>query len=246
MTSRTHHGRAVPSRKSPARRLLLIAIALLGVLGAAILAVALLRGPSAEQPLAGISSAPLSVPSGQTSDGAHWKGAADASVVVTEYADFQCPGCGYYARTLAAAFERSYVESGKVQFVFRDYPLAQHPNAIPAAEAARCAGDQGFFWQMHAALFANQRQWGELADPTAQFGAYASALTLDTGAFSQCLASGTHRASVLASRDAGMALGIASTPSFAVNGKVVDISGAQSVDEIVIRVQRAIDAELAR
>lgn len=245
MAPRTQQGRAVPTRKGPQRALFLAIIAIVGLIGTALLANTLRTSP-AEQPLSTISSAPLSVPTGQTSDGAYLKGAADAPVVVTEYADFQCPGCGYYARSLASAFDRAYVETGKVQFVYRDYPLAQHPNAIPAAEAARCAGDQGAFWQMYTALFANQRQWSSLANPTAQFGAYAQQLKLDSGQFEQCLASGTHQAAVIAARRASESLGLTGTPSFAVNGVVVDSAGAQSVDDIVARVQAAIDAELAK
>jgi protein-disulfide isomerase len=245
MASRTRQGRAVPARKGPQRALFLGLIAIVGLIGTVLLVIALRTSP-AEEPLSAISSAPLSVPTGQTSDGAYMKGAADAPVVVTEYADFQCPGCGYYARSLASAFDRAYVETGKVQFVYRDYPLAQHPNAIPAAEAARCAGDQGSFWQMSTALFANQRQWSSLANPTAQFGAYAQELKLDSGRFAECLASGVHQAAVVASRSAAESLGLTGTPSFAVNGVVVDTTGAQSVDDIIIRVQAAIDAELVK
>jgi protein-disulfide isomerase len=132
-----------------------------------------------------------------------------------------------------------------VQLVYADYPLQIHPNAVPAAEAARCAGDQNAYWQMHDLLFANQNQWSSLADPAAQFTAYAQHVGIDTSAFSSCLAKGTHRQEVLQARTAAEQLGLPGTPSFAVNGKPLDTSGAQSVDDIVDRLRQAVDAALA-
>lgn len=142
-------------------------------------------------------------------------------------------------------FEKQYVESGKVRLVYHDYPLSSHRNAIPAAEAARCAGDQGQFWQMNALLFDNQRQWGGLRDPTSQLLSYAQQLKLDEASFSSCLSGATHRQEILNARAAGDQLGLPGTPSFAVNGKLIDTSGVQTVDEIVARVVAAVDSELA-
>jgi protein-disulfide isomerase len=145
----------------------------------------------------------------------------------------------------SAAFEEKYVTNGKVKFVYHDFPLNIHPNAIPAAQAARCAGDQNAYWQMHDMLFTNQDQWATLSNPIAQFASYAGQLKLDQGSFSQCLTSKTHEAAVLKARDASEQLGLPGTPSFAVNGKVVDATGAQTINEILDRVQVAVDAALA-
>jgi protein-disulfide isomerase len=142
-------------------------------------------------------------------------------------------------------FEKQYIESGKVRLVYHDYPLSGHRNAIPAAEAARCAGDQGQFWQMNAQLFENQRQWSGLRDPAAQFLTYAQQLKLDQASFSRCMSSATHRQNVLDARAAGDQLMLPGTPSFTVNGKLIDTAGVQTVDEIVARVAAAVDSALA-
>ena len=138
-----------------------------------------------------------------------------------------------------------YVADGRVKLVFADYPLQIHPNAIPAAEAARCAGDQNGYWQMHDLLFANQDVWAQLADATSQFVAYAQRLNLDTGPFTSCLANGTHRQALLKAQADAQALGLPGTPSFAVNGTPIDLSSAQTVDDIVARLRQAVDAALA-
>lgn len=145
----------------------------------------------------------------------------------------------------SAAFEKTYVETGKVRLVFHDYPLSGHPNSVPAAVAARCAGDQGQFWQMHAMLFDNQRQWAGLASPTSQFIAYAKQLQLDEAGFSSCVTGSDQRDAVLRARAAGDQLRLPGTPSFTVNGRLIDTSGVQTVDEIVARVAAAVDAEIA-
>jgi protein-disulfide isomerase len=106
-----------------------------------------------------------------------------------------------------------------VRIVFRDYPLPNHPRALPAAEAARCAQDQGKFWEYHDKLFASQRQ---LTD--ADLDRHAAELELDTEAFRACRESGEHRAEVERSRDAGALLGVTGTPAFFINGR--PLSGA--------------------
>lgn len=120
-----------------------------------------------------------------------------------------------------------------------------HPNAVPASEAARCAGDQGAFWQMHDFLFYNQTQWAGLSDPAAQFAVYAEQIGIDKAAFSTCLANKTHQAAINQARQASEQLGLSGTPSFSVNGKVVDTTGVQTVDEIVARVSAQVDSALA-
>src|SRR3954471_6337940 len=80
---------------------------------------------------------PLNAPVGQTADGYWFKGNADAPVTVVEFGDFQCPSCGAAFQTLEPGLDQDYVETGKIQFVFHDFPLPQHANAVPAAQAAR-------------------------------------------------------------------------------------------------------------
>jgi|SRR5436309_4597280 len=80
-------------------------------------------------------------------------GLTDAPVTVVEFSDYQCPFCGRFYSTTLPALKRDYIDTGKVRYVFRDYPLDQiHPQARKAAEAAHCAGDQGKYWEMHDRL----------------------------------------------------------------------------------------------
>src|SRR5690349_8749750 len=79
-------------------------------------------------------------------------------VVLVEVADFECPYCGHGARDVLPRIYEKYVDPGKVELVFIDFPLEMHPHAFQAARAAACAGDQSQFWEMHHLLFANQRE----------------------------------------------------------------------------------------
>lgn len=218
-------------------------VVLLGVAGLA--ALVLRPAPAAPE---GRLPAPeaVTVPTGKTEDGFNFKGNADAKVVVTEFADFQCPACGYFTNSLSAQFEKDYVASGKIKFVYHDYPLRQHTNAVVAAEAARCADDQGAFWKMHKMLFTNQRQWSALPDPKNQFATYATQLGIDPAKVTSCLSGETNKAAVLAAQASGDKLAISGTPSFAINGTLIDTSKAQSVDEIAQIVRAAIDTAVAK
>jgi len=104
------------------------------------------------------------IPIGKTDDGRYYIGKPDAAVTVVEYADYQCPGCAFYANSLSAAFEKEFIATGDVRLIFQDFPLGMHVNAVHAAVAARCAGDQsvGAFWQYNSLLFINQTQWSDL------------------------------------------------------------------------------------
>lgn len=117
--------------------------------------------------------------------------------------------------------------------MFRDYPLNFHPFAQPAAEAAQCAHDQGKFWEYHDKLFANQAALS--AD---NFKTWAGELGLDATKFDECVASGKHRASVLADFQAGQKVGVTGTPAFFINGRM--ISGAQPFEKF----KEIIDDEL--
>lgn len=94
-------------------------------------------------------------------------GNKNAAVTLVEFSDFQCPFCGQFYTQTEAQLRKDYVDSGKVQFVYRQFPLTQiHPNAEGAAEASECANEQGKFWQYHDLLFQTQSAW-ENAKPLA-------------------------------------------------------------------------------
>jgi protein-disulfide isomerase len=166
-------------------------------------------------------------------EGAPVRGAADAPVTLVEFSDFHCPFCRQAQTTLKAILDRY---PGKVKHAFRDFPVdALHPQARKAAEAARCAKDQGKFWSYHDTLFANTPN-GALAD----LSRYASDVGLDVPAFERCLSAGTHRESVQRDYEDGVRLGVSGTPAFFVNGRFV--SGAQPLEAFT----KLIEQELAR
>ncbi|MBW4934226.1 DsbA family protein [Marinobacter sp. F4206] len=143
-------------------------------------------------------------------------GPADAPVVVREFADYQCPACGRFSDA-SQKLKEQYVEAGKVRFVYFDLPLQQHQNAMPAALAARCAGDQDAYWEMHDQLFAAQSEWSGSGDPVATFTRYAGDLGLEERRFRRCMTTELHREAVEQSRRVAMQLRVASTPTVLVD-----------------------------
>lgn len=175
--------------------------------------------------------------------GAPTLGRADAPVTMVEFSDYQCPFCQRFFVTTLPAIKKEYVDTGKVRYVFRDFPLDQlHPQARKAAEAAHCAGEQGKYWEMHEALFRNQRA---LAVP--QLVEHATSVGVDRGKLDKCLASGRFATRVAQGVADGAAIGVQGTPAFVVGkttGDVVEgtaIRGAQPLDNF----RRVIDRMLS-
>lgn len=160
------------------------------------------------------------------------RGNANAPITIVEFSDFQCPFCQRVNPTLARVRE---AYGDRVKIVFKDYPLPNHPQAPKAAEAARCAGEHNKFWEMHDAMFANQR-----ALEVPQLKQTARSLGLDGAAFDACLDSGKHAAAVESGRELGDRMGVNSTPTLYVNGRPV--IGAQPFEVF----KQVIDEELAR
>ena len=143
-------------------------------------------------------------------------GDADAPVVVREFADYQCPACGRFSDA-SARLKEEYVESGQVRFVYFDLPLQQHKNAMPAAQAARCAGDQGAYWAMHDQLYDMQTEWSGSGDPVETFTRYANELGLEERRFLRCMNTELHREAVEQSLQVAMQLRVTSTPTVLVD-----------------------------
>ncbi|WP_273207762.1 DsbA family protein [Marinobacter subterrani] len=143
-------------------------------------------------------------------------GPEDAEVVVREFADYQCPACGSFS-SASKKLKQEYVDTGKVRFVYFDLPLQQHANAMPAAQAARCAGDQNAYWKMHDRLFENQTEWSGSNDPVATFTRYAGDLGLQERRFRTCMTTELHREAVEQSRRVAMQLRVTSTPTVLVD-----------------------------
>jgi protein-disulfide isomerase len=166
-------------------------------------------------------------------------GPEDAPVVVREFADYQCPACGAFAPT-AKRIRQEYVATGKVRFVLFDIPLTNvHQNALVAAQAARCAGEQGRYWEMHDALFENQDAWSPAADPLGLFSDYAREIGINAVELRRCVESGATRAAVQRSYEFAIGIGVRSTPTIVVGN--VPLAGAQPYT----RVRRLIEQQLA-
>ena len=183
---------------------------------------------------------PPSGPVEVNTDGAYSIGDADAPVVLVEFTDFQCPFCSRHYLQTYPQIKAEYVDTGKVRYVFMDFPLSSiHPQAQLAAEAARCAGDQDAYVAMHDILFARQDAWNGREDAGTVFTEFAGEIGIDTASFATCLESREHEAAVLADQEQGISLGVDGTPAFFLNGNF--ISGAQPYDVF----QRAIENLLA-
>jgi protein-disulfide isomerase len=159
------------------------------------------------------------------------RGGADALVTIVEFSDFECPFCGHAVQTLQQV-EKSYGD--KVRIVFRDYPLFSHRTAKRAAEAAHCADEQGKFWEMHDQLFS---KGGPLSD--GDLYRFAAQAGTDRQKFDACLTSGKYKEAWKPSQDEGNRVGVTSTPSFFINGRL--IVGAAGIDAF----SKIIDEELA-
>jgi protein-disulfide isomerase len=146
------------------------------------------------------------------------RGNPDAPITIVEFGDYQCPGCGQFARDFKPAVELAFVESGRASFTFHDFPLvAIHPHAFLAARAARCAEDQGKFWEYHNELFRQQTRWSPEPDPAGLFEVYAEIVGLEPADFRSCLHSDRHADLVTANLRLAEAIGVPQTPTILVN-----------------------------
>lgn len=137
-------------------------------------------------------------------------GKADAPVTIVEFSDYQCPYCQRFATTVFAKLKRDYIDTGKVRYVFRDFPLTQiHPQAAKAHEGAHCAGEHEKYWEMHDVLFQKQK---DLSIPSLK--QYAQDMGLDAEAFGGCLDSGKYQADIQKDVAVGTKAGVRGTPSF--------------------------------
>ncbi len=161
-------------------------------------------------------------------------GDENAPVVVREFADYQCPACGRFSEA-TQRLKQEYVESGKVRFVYFDLPLQQHQNAMPAALAARCAGDQDAYWQMHEQLYGSQTEWSGSNDPVATFSRYAGDLGLNERRFRNCMESELHREDVEQSRQAATQLRVMGTPTVYVDNIQLTRPGWGQLSAVVER-----------
>ena len=138
------------------------------------------------------------------------KGESNAPVTLVEFSDYQCPYCKRHALSVMPALIKNYVDTGKLRFVMREYPITRlHARAVPASEAALCAHDQGQYWDMHDALFNDQK-----ANSDADFQKMAADMGLDVAAFTACMDTDKFADQIKADIAEGQKVGISGTPSF--------------------------------
>jgi protein-disulfide isomerase len=172
-----------------------------------------------------------------------YRGNLDAQVTVIEFSDFQCPFCKQHVEETQPALDEEFVDTGKVMWVFKHFPLSIHPQAPAAGAASECAADQGKFWEMHEALFASQDQWS-VEDPTPVFVELAQGIEgLDVAALTACLEEGAVAERVTSDMTEGAPF-VQGTPTFIVlyNGQGQIIPGALPIDTFRQVLQEAVDA----
>lgn len=140
--------------------------------------------------------------------------ADSAKVTLVEFGDFQCPACG---ATFPIVSQILNEYKGKINFVFRNFPLSQHLNAKPAANAAEAAGNQGKYWEMYGKLYQNQSEWSSSTQPIDFFVKYAKELNMDEAKFRQDASNTTPILSE--DENDGYAVGINATPTFFINNE---------------------------
>lgn len=142
-------------------------------------------------------------------------GNEDAPVTIIVFGDYLCDHCAVFSLQERPVVESNLVESGQARIVFYDFPLDPRPEAgrFLAARAARCAGDQGRFWDYHDRLYQTQRNWALESNKLAVFEGFAEDLALDSGEFNGCLNSARHAEAVSANIELAHALGLTGTPA---------------------------------
>lgn len=146
--------------------------------------------------------------------GAPSRGSASAKVMMVEVSDYHCPFCRRHTLTTQPQIDAEYINTGKVRYVFVDYPIDQlHPDAFKAHEAANCAGEQGKYWEMHAKLFDQPppRDGGQLP---AVLASQAQSVGVDAGRFKACMDAGKYSKPVRENVERMQTLGVDSTPTF--------------------------------
>jgi protein-disulfide isomerase len=177
----------------------------------------------------------------------HALGDPAAPIVIVEFADLQCPFCKDFQETTFPTLETSYIKTGKARFVVRDLPLPIHPYARPAAEAARCAGEQGKYWELRNALLI------ESAPPSAaSISAIAAGAHLEMREFEECQSQHKFTPDIGAEESEAEHLGIRGTPTFLIGrlqeGKVLGtvIQGNRGIDVFRQEIDRLLNEGAVR
>lgn len=184
---------------------------------------------------------PTTAQTGKTAEGYWYKGDPNAPVKMEVFSDYECPYCMQLeADMIKNKFDENYVNNGKVQVIYREFPLSNiHESAQLTAEIGRCSGDQGKFWEAHDTIFSTQKAWEEnsnardfLIDKVAGQGVNADQLK-------QCLDAGTYTSAIKASFDEGAKRNIQGTPTVFMNGTEVSFAGTSYTQSLIQAIQAA-------
>lgn len=167
-------------------------------------------------------------------------GSDSARVEISEYADYQCPGCQQFEAMQWPTVQEQLIATGQVRWRYRDLPLDIHPHSRVAAHAAACANDQGKFWEMKAKIYEHQAEWSPMKSAAGEFARYAGEVGLNAGQYNECMQSAKYAGRIQASYDEAAKLGVASTPSFLIGGRLY--AGAIGSDSVRALVQALLAA----
>jgi protein-disulfide isomerase len=165
-------------------------------------------------------------------------GPDNAKATLVEFGDFQCPACGAAHPVIKAIQEANKDKS--FQFVFRNFPLSQHQNAMLASEVAESAGNQGKYWEMHNKIYESQAEWSESSSAREIFTNYAKGLGLDLTKFNNDLDKHTFAEIIKTDMADGNKLGVNATPTFYFNGQKLDRTpSAEELQKMIDNAQSA-------
>jgi len=148
------------------------------------------------------------------------KGSDSAPVEITEYADYQCPFCQTFATLQMPTIDERLIQTGRLRWRYRDFPLQQHSHSRVAAHSAACADEQGKFWVQHEKIYEGQPEWAEASDAADIFRRYARESGLDLAKYDACMSSGKYAGRIQASYEEGVRVGVSSTPTLLVGGRL--------------------------
>lgn len=150
----------------------------------------------------------------------YYLGSETAPLTITEYADYQCPACASFETVQFPTIRERLIETGRVRWRYRDFPLAIHPHSRLAAHAAACADEQGKVWEMHRMIYDSQNDWAFLRDASGHFRDLAKPIGLDLAKFDQCMTSAKYAGRIQASYDEATKVGAGGTPALLIGGRI--------------------------
>src|SRR4051794_29441046 len=147
-------------------------------------------------------------------------GSPTAPVEITEYADYECPFCQTFDQLQMPTIKQRLIDTGRLRWRYRDFPLQQHSFSRLAAHSAACASEQGKYWEQHERIYGGQPEWAGVGDAAPTFRKYAQAVGLDLGKYDTCMRTSKYAGRIQADFNSGVALGVNSTPTLLVNGRL--------------------------